>query len=165
MDVLALLHHHKISAVCLFHFHEDFSKSIESLYYVSESEIYPLFLLIMVEHRNYVLDRVVSVRSKHVINCHLWSVSRSKAKNDSAEYKKSSKNYSNHSKNTRLLLVIITCPANGSRVKVIRPVSMKQTFSTHQLKRLVVTACPANGSRVKAVRAVKFSNQTVYSLP
>ena len=126
LDVLALLHHHKISAVCLFH--EDFSISIESAYYVSESEIYPLFLLIVVEHRNCVLERVVSIRSKHVINCHLWSVSWSKNKNDSEEYTKSSKNYPNHSKNTTLLLVIITCPANGSRVKVIRPVSKKQNL-------------------------------------
>ena len=127
LDVLALLHHRKISAVCLFH--EDFSISNESSYYVSESEIYPLFLLIMAEHRNCVLERVVSIRSKHVINCHLWSVSWSKNKKMTRRsIQKAKKNYPNHSKNTRLLLVIITCPANGSRVKVIRPVSKKQNL-------------------------------------
>jgi len=36
-------------------------------------------------NRNCVLERVVSIRSKHVLNCHLWSVSWSKAKNDSEE--------------------------------------------------------------------------------
>ena len=128
LDVLALLHHHKISAVCLFD--EDFIISIESSYYVSESEIYPLFLLIVVEHRNFVLERVVSIRSKHVINCHLCcgQYPGQKQKMTRKSIQKAQKNYPNHSKNTRLLLVIITCPANGSRVKVIRPVSKKQNL-------------------------------------